>query len=424
MTPQNNVPNRKFTVVIPTRDRADTLLYAIKSALSQDYPDFTVLVSDNASEDNTPDVVSSIRDERLRYVNTGRRLSMSHNWEFALAHVPDGWVTVIGDDDAILPGALKRVSEMADGTGTQAIRANGCRYQWPTLRGGKYGALAVDLGRGYRKVDSGRALQAVLDGRMDYTKLPVLYNGGFISTDLIREAKSSRKDGLFFRSLTPDVYSAMVFSLLTDQYVYSDEPLAVNGASIHSGGTANFGIRVPHRKYDPSEKFWSEPNIPFHKSLPLDSNGRPVLSLHAMIYEAYLQAEDFHDRKQISVDAAQQLQIILKEPRIRAVELRAWAKSFAELHGIDRRGTVGPVSAALARVRNSLALMRIVAGTLIRGIRVLGSERQPMQNVHEASLLTSSILLSRPGYLARAANALGRVWHFLFMRPRHDNTIV
>ena len=152
----NYVPSRKFTVVIPTRDRADTLLYAIRSALSQDYQDFTVLVSDNASEDNTADVVASITDERLRYVHTGRRLSMSHNWEFALRHVPDGWVTVIGDDDAILPGALKRVSGIADETGVQAIRANGCRYQWPSLRGGTYGALAVDLYRGYRKVDSGR----------------------------------------------------------------------------------------------------------------------------------------------------------------------------------------------------------------------------------------------------------------------------
>ena len=38
---------------------------------------------------------------------------MSHNWEFALGFVPDGWVTIIGDDDALLPGALKRVSGIA-----------------------------------------------------------------------------------------------------------------------------------------------------------------------------------------------------------------------------------------------------------------------------------------------------------------------
>src|ERR1700684_3776538 len=104
------MPNRKFTIVIPTRDRADTLQYAIKSAVSQDYQDFTVLVSDNASVDNTPDLVTSIRDERRRDEDADRRLYMSHNWEFALGFVSDDWQTIIGDDDAILPGALKRVS--------------------------------------------------------------------------------------------------------------------------------------------------------------------------------------------------------------------------------------------------------------------------------------------------------------------------
>jgi len=410
--------------LIPTRDRSDTLLYAIRSALSQNYPNFTVLVSDNASEDNTRDLVTSIKDERLRYVNTGRRVSMSHNWEFGLSHVSGGWVTVIGDDDAVLPGALERVSRIADETGVRAIRANGCRYQWPSLRGGQYGALAVDVGKGYRKIDSRRALEAVLRGKMDCTKLPMLYNGGFISMDLVEEAKKAGADGRFFRSLNPDVYSAMVFSLLTDDYVYSEEPFAVNGASIHSGGTANFGLPAKNRRYDPAEKFWSEPNIHFHKSLPPAANGRPVLSPHAMVYEAYLQAEGFHDRKGISVDAAEQLRIILKEPRIRAVDIGPWAKSFAQLHGIDPHPAVHPLFALTARAHGTLALVRTVTLMLIHGVRVLGTERQPLRNVHEASMVANQIRLSGRGLFSRAANALGRIFHFLLVRPRNDNTIV
>ena len=415
---------KKFTILIPTRDRGDTLLYAIRSALSQDYSNFTVLVSDNASEDNTQEVVSSIKDERLRYVNTGRRLSMSHNWEFGLSHVSGGWVTVIGDDDGMMPGALERVSRMADETGLKAIRANGCRYQWPSLRGGKFGALAVDLGRGYRKIESGRALHAVLSGKMDYTKLPMLYNGGFVSMELVEEAKSRGTDGLFFRSLNPDVYAAMVFSLLTEEYVYSDEPLAVNGASIHSGGTANFGLPAKNRKYDPAEKFWSEPNIVFHKNLPPAANGRPILSPHAMVYEAYLQAEAFHDRKEISVDPAQQLRIILREPRIRAVDIGPWAVSFARLHGIAPPWAVHPVFALPARARATFALVRTVALMLIQGIRVLGTEASPLRDVCEASVAANQIRMAAPGFFSRVSNAMGRIWHFLFVRPPNDNTIV
>lgn len=33
---------------------------------------------------------------------------MSHNWEFAL-YVHEGWVTFMGDDDGLLPGAIGQV---------------------------------------------------------------------------------------------------------------------------------------------------------------------------------------------------------------------------------------------------------------------------------------------------------------------------
>jgi len=62
--------------------------------------------------------------------------------------------------------------------------------------------------------------------------------------------------------MTPDVYSGIVFSHLTEEYLYSNEPLAINGASIHSGGTAAFEKKKIKRNYDPAEKFWKEPNIP------------------------------------------------------------------------------------------------------------------------------------------------------------------
>lgn len=111
-----------FTIIIPTRERSDTLRFSIANALSQDYGNFEVLVSDNNSMDDTKDVVLSFRDERLRYVNTSKRVSMSENWEFALNHVARGWVTLLGDDDALLPGALRRVNEIINKTRLLAIR--------------------------------------------------------------------------------------------------------------------------------------------------------------------------------------------------------------------------------------------------------------------------------------------------------------
>jgi glycosyltransferase involved in cell wall biosynthesis len=108
----NTVVVPKITVIVPTRERCDVLQHCLQTLTMQDYQHLEILVSDNFSADATKEVVASAGDPRIRYINTGRRLSMSHNWEFALSHVRDGWVTFIGDDDGLPPGAIASVSDL------------------------------------------------------------------------------------------------------------------------------------------------------------------------------------------------------------------------------------------------------------------------------------------------------------------------
>ena len=61
-------PMPRVTVFIPTYNRARLLPEAIKSVLTQTYDDFKLVVSDNASDDSTPQVVASFDDPRLEYV--------------------------------------------------------------------------------------------------------------------------------------------------------------------------------------------------------------------------------------------------------------------------------------------------------------------------------------------------------------------
>jgi len=100
----------KMTVVIPTRERCATLPFALRTCIEQDYADLEILVSDNASRDDTAAVVATFHDPRIRYVNTGTRCSMTRNWEFALQRVTGDYVTFIGDDDGLLPGAVRDVA--------------------------------------------------------------------------------------------------------------------------------------------------------------------------------------------------------------------------------------------------------------------------------------------------------------------------
>ncbi|MGB0873223.1 MAG: glycosyltransferase [Solirubrobacterales bacterium] len=58
----------RFSVVVCTFDRPDSLLRAVRSVLASDYPDFELIVVDNAPQTNsTRDALSTITDSRVRY---------------------------------------------------------------------------------------------------------------------------------------------------------------------------------------------------------------------------------------------------------------------------------------------------------------------------------------------------------------------
>ena len=123
----------KLSVVIPTRERADTLFYALKTVIEQEYQNLEIIVSDNASVDNTKEIVSQFSDSRIKYINTGTRLGMSENWEFALGHVTGEYVMYLGDDDGLLPNSCFDVAQVINKTGCEALVWNKPSYLWPSI---------------------------------------------------------------------------------------------------------------------------------------------------------------------------------------------------------------------------------------------------------------------------------------------------
>lgn len=274
----------KFNVIIPTRERADTLLYCLRTVVTQDYENLTIIVSDNFSQDNTKDVVDSFHDPRIKYINTGKRLSMSYNWEFALSHVTDGWVTFLGDDDGLLPGALATVADVIKKTGVQAVTSIRNGYGWPNSTIEK-NRLIVFLTTGL-ELRNGREWLAkyTCDGELT-SDLPNVYTGGFVDIAAINRARGP--EGNFFLSMTPDVYSAIALASVIDDYILLKEPVVVSGASIHSTGASQACGLNP----EPAKKFYSEKGIPFHATL---AGGEAVISIPILVYNCYLQSSHLH----------------------------------------------------------------------------------------------------------------------------------
>ena len=96
------------TIAIPTFNRAPLLRDCIASALSQTYRNLEVLVSDNASTDETRETLSEFTDPRLRVIRQERNIGLLPNWNSCLACAKGDYIVFLSDDDRIAPWLLER----------------------------------------------------------------------------------------------------------------------------------------------------------------------------------------------------------------------------------------------------------------------------------------------------------------------------
>jgi len=95
-----------FCVCIPTYNRANFLPEAIESVLSQDFTDFELIICDNASTDNTEEVVKQYQDNRIRYVRYKNLVSMYANHNRCISLASSNWLLYVHSDDHIERGTL------------------------------------------------------------------------------------------------------------------------------------------------------------------------------------------------------------------------------------------------------------------------------------------------------------------------------
>jgi hypothetical protein len=393
----------KLTVVIPTRERCGVLARSLATVTAQDYDPLEILVSDNCSSDATRDVVAAVRDPRIRYVNTGQRLSMSGNWEFALSHVRGGWVTILGDDDGLLPGALHKVAALIRDTGVQAIRSRVCKYLWPSLTGLPWGKLIVPLERGHEVRPTRPWLERVMSGLHGYAALPILYNGGFVDTALVERIKGGTDT--LYRSAMPDVYSAMAICSLVDSYVFSHEPFVISGASKYSTGASHFVSNARRQDASPAQLFRSEEKIPLHPAIPHEPDGSYPMSVHALVYESYLQTAFLRDEAP-GPRHAEQLAVILAFGGKHQAAVNEWARRYAAVNGLDYER--GRAAAAAIRLRMRFARIPQQVRAAI-GHYELGSAAFPLRDVFEATIAAATVRASLPGPVARLSRAAARL---------------
>ena len=96
------------TLAIPTFNRASWLNECVRSALAQSYQNFEVVVSDNASTDETAEVLRRIDSPKLRVLRQETNIGPVPNWNACLAAAKGDYIVFVSDDDRIAPWLLER----------------------------------------------------------------------------------------------------------------------------------------------------------------------------------------------------------------------------------------------------------------------------------------------------------------------------
>jgi glycosyltransferase involved in cell wall biosynthesis len=108
--------NPAVSVVIPTFNRSWGLKRAVAGVLAQTFADFELVVVDDSSSDDTPDVARSFADPRMQYHRQSRNVGVARNWGTGVELARGEFVALLMDDDRYEPEFLaRRVS---------ALRAN------------------------------------------------------------------------------------------------------------------------------------------------------------------------------------------------------------------------------------------------------------------------------------------------------------
>jgi hypothetical protein len=268
-----------LSIVVPTRNRQRTLRVVVDYLLSWDSADFELVIEDN-SDDNSGFAEVQARhadDLRLRYVHYAGPRSMVQNCEAAVARARGRILTLIGDDDVVVPQSIEAAHWM-ERERIDALVCGVAGYTWPdmdhaiAINRGYNGKLACPNARGATtRVDVPEELDSVArSGAQRLGNLPKLYQG-FVRKSVIDGMISAV--GSCFPGPVPDMANAVAMSVHIRTAVSIDIPLVISGQSRSSMSGRN-SVRQHQGKIGSerslpadAETLW-DPRVPQYWSAP------------------------------------------------------------------------------------------------------------------------------------------------------------
>ena len=254
-----------FSIVIPTRNRHETLPYTIKTILKQSFTDYELIICDNNSSEHTREIVHSFNHPSIKYIRSDTSLAMVQNWELAVSHAKGRYVTVVADNDGFIDGSLQFLYTLLEyNYFPNIVRWEKNLYQWPDIEAENRNTMLLNTRISLKQLSSEKIIQKVLDGVTKFQNLPMIYNS-VISMELIVKLKGIT--GKVFNSRSPDLYSGFAFAYLNKSYLSLSLPITIGANSSKSNGVSSLKKESPiineFRELNNAANIIRHPKVPF-----------------------------------------------------------------------------------------------------------------------------------------------------------------
>jgi O-methyltransferase len=249
-----------FSLVIPTRERPDTLQVCLNILSKIDYSNIEYVVQDNCSGPETRSVVERFaeRDRRFVYHRSDRRLSMRQNFEAGLRHARGDYMGIIGDDDGFFGSSLPAIEKIIKQSQPDIIGWPLAIYYWPTLADKKRGYIYLPSRSciGNHTFKSGESfVRQMLTGDVKKRNIFRIYHG-FVSRKTYD--RTIAVHGEIFGYPLPDSYANCVLPFFADTMCCLARPASLPAFSSHSSGTAWSQAKPKSETLSKSKTAWQE----------------------------------------------------------------------------------------------------------------------------------------------------------------------
>lgn len=122
----------KISIIIPVHNGLKTLSITLPFMLKKiNNKNLELIIVNNLSTDGLLSFLSEINDERVKVINTDKKLQAGESLARGIEQAKGEWIYYIGDDDQIVFDVFNFLEDLLDSNDYEIIIGESIRYVWP-----------------------------------------------------------------------------------------------------------------------------------------------------------------------------------------------------------------------------------------------------------------------------------------------------